>query len=800
MKDKAKIPFTLVRAIRTTIGDHPFLPSVSIYFQGCDAIPKCEEFHNPETCSSNEDFKIEYKKLEDIVFRKVELLLKTYNKVTLCLLGEKPLTYRNRKYAITIAKKVKLKYDESIVTILHSWRKLEEVGKVNIDIPYFDKMVPGRFSRNIRTNSFSPSLNQLYIVRSKNSKELWQILEIEELDWEIDPIRFTEKFFNQGLLATTIDSNANIRSTNVYTYLNEVSKPWTKLYSISKIYQKLKSTFSKEDTEYLVRYQIMGDIYVHDTHQAGFIPYCYTYSLKKIVNKGLFFMDTIKSTPFQHLSSFIQHVIQFVMFASNQQSETVGLPNSFVWTNYFYRKDIKDKTAYPKNSKRELYQYFQLLIYSLNQPIRGTQSPYKNFIYLDRSHIREIFSSEKYPNGQPIINSTEEIIELQNKHGKWISEERDKQIFTFPVLTAVIVYKDEKFIAEDSEKFINKLNLKWQGTNWYISNNIDAIASCCTLTSSIRDTNIHIKSNTSLKGMFNSIGGTNINIGSFKVISINLPRISPEVSSREEFIKSLREKVRIVHKVLASIGEILKDRIKQGVLPLYTLGLMNLDRQYGTVRIDGVFEATEILGLTKDSIDGIKFSKEGEKFVIEIPETIREENKKASMAYGLSFNLEQLPAEKLAIIFAERDRILYKTKYHIYSNQWLQLTVETDIPNRIRYSRMYDRLVSGGAILHVNINSPFRSEEESWQMINLLAKMEAIYFAFNQKISVCKNGHGFYGCICPGCGNEKEDEFYRIARYPVPTKSYHKARMNHGHHLRKQYSLITEKFLNSPLS
>lgn len=600
-------------------------------------------------------------------------------------------------------------------------------------------------------------------------------LEIEGLSWQMDPVMFTEKFFSSGILNSTIDANANVRSTNVYTYFNEVSKPWTKLYSLYHIYEKMKELFGQEDAQKFLNYQIYGDIYLHDAHHAAFAPYCYAYSLRPIVEKGLFFIDTIKSTPAKHLSSFIQHVIQFVMFASNQQSGAVGLPDFFVWLTYFYKKDLREGLIPKGMEKAYLYQHFQIFTYSINQPIRGTQSPYTNFTYLDRNYIKTIFDGEKYPDGTNITDYVEDIIALQKEYWEWISKEREKQMFTFPVLTASLLYKDGKFVDEDSARFINKVNMKWQDTNWYISDSIDAVASCCRLTSSTRELKFKLGPE-KLFGMSNSIGGSDLNIGSFKVVTVNLPRIALETRNKEEFLKRLEEKVTLVQKVLAAIRNIIQERIQQGVLPLYTLGLMDLNRQYGTVGINGLFEALEILGLTTEDVDGLKYKEEGEKFVHQILDKIRELNDRAFETFGFTFNIEQVPAEKAAVTLAEKDRLLYGTDYILYSNQWLPLTTNTDVLNRIRYSGMFDKKVSGGAILHINLEAPFRNEEEAWKMVNLVAQMGVIYFAFNHRISVCEDGHAFYGEQCVMCGKPKVDEFMRIVGYLVPVRSFNNVR------------------------
>ncbi|HQQ18450.1 MAG TPA: anaerobic ribonucleoside-triphosphate reductase, partial [Fervidobacterium sp.] len=546
-----------------------------------------------------------------------------------------------------------------------------------------------------------------------------------------------------------------------------------KLYSIYHIYENMKRLFGLDEAKKFLRYEMYGDIYLHDAHHSAFEPYCYAYSLRPIVEKGLFFIDSIRSIPAKHLSSYIQHVIQFVMFASNQQSGAVGLPDFFVWLTYYYLQDIKNGTIPAGQEKKYLHQHFQIFTYSINQPIRGTQSPYTNFTYLDRNYINAIFDGETYPNGEPITNYVEEIIAMQKEFWTWIRDEREKQMFTFPVLTASLLYKDGRFVDEDSARFINSVNLKWQDTNWYVSDSIDAVASCCRLTSSTKELRFKFGAD-KLKGMSNSIGGSDLNIGSFKVVTLNFPRIALETKDKGSFKEKLVEKVRHVQMVLASIRSILQERIQQGVLPLYNLGLMDMNRQYGTVGINGLYESMEILGLTEEDIDGIMYTEEGETFVNDILETIGKLNEEAFEKFGFTFNIEQVPAEKAAVTLAEKDKLLYGTDYVLYSNQWLPLTTDTDMLNRIRYSGMFDRKVSGGAILHINVDAPFRTEEDSWNMVNLVAKMGVMYFAFNQKISICEEGHAFYGEQCPMCGKGRIDEYVRIVGYLVPVRSFNK--------------------------
>jgi ribonucleoside-triphosphate reductase len=624
-----------------------------------------------------------------------------------------------------------------------------------------------------------------------------EMFELEGLGSNLDLDNFNKKFFaDERVGDVSVDSNANVRSKHIGTYFAEIYKPFTKLNSIYVIWKEMKKMYGEEEANKFLEAQINGAIYLHDAHHAAFMPYCFAYTLQPIVEKGLPFIDTIQSIPAQHLSTFIQHVIQFVMFASNQSSGAVGLPDFFVWMWYYVKKDLEEGIIPKDKIDWYIEQHFQILTYSFNQPIRTHQSPYTNFTYLDRNYIKAIFEGEKYPDGSPIVDELENIIKLQKHYWEWAAKERERQMFTFPVLTASLLYKDGKFVDEDSARFINKINLKWQDTNWYISDSIDAVASCCRLTSSTKQLKFSLTTEpeeTKLTGMANSIGGSDLNIGSFKVVTINLPRIALEANGdKDKFFKILEARVELVQKVLNTIRNIIKERIDQGVLPLYTIGLMKLDRQYGTIGITGVWESADFMGLTTVGADGIRYTKEGEQFVDEVLNLIRSKADEGLHKYKFTFNIEQVPAEKAAVTLAQKDALIFGTEkqpYDLYSNQWIPLIADTDVMNRIKYSGKFDKKVSGGAILHINIGSSFRSEEEAWKMVNMIAQQGVIYFAFNQRISTCKNGHAFNGDKCPICGELKAEEYIRIVGYLVPINSFNKVRRKKEYPNRKFYKV-----------
>lgn len=72
-------------------------------------------------------------------------------------------------------------------------------------------------------------------------------------------------------------------------------------------------------------------------------------------------------------------------------------------------------------------------------------------------------------------------------------------------------------------------------------------------------------------------------------------------------------------------------------------------------------------------------------------------------------------------------------------------------------------------ISHINVEGRFTSTDQAWKMLNYIASQGVIYFAFNTKISVCKNNHSFFGDVCPVCGNPVKTTFTRVVGFYTDT-------------------------------
>lgn len=157
----------LVRVVRVFYGDHPDLPSVSIYFQGCDASPKCIGCHNPETWDFDSSYQIDLLYLLEKVIEKLNFLLTKNKKVALALLGGEPLSEKIKGSAYLVAKAVKERFKDRVTTIVYTWRTPRQLLRINIPLDYFDEFVLGKYKFEYRTDRFPASKNQLYINKKK---------------------------------------------------------------------------------------------------------------------------------------------------------------------------------------------------------------------------------------------------------------------------------------------------------------------------------------------------------------------------------------------------------------------------------------------------------------------------------------------------------------------------------------------------------------------------------------------------------------------------------------------------------
>lgn len=605
------------------------------------------------------------------------------------------------------------------------------------------------------------------------------------LNDKLDPTRFFKSFLASNNVANaSIDSNSNVNSQNMPTLLSESHKPLQKLLSYNKIFIEMKEEFGLDVASEFLEKQILGEIYLHDSSTTSFVPYCYAYSLKDIAEKGLFFIKEMKANAPKHLDTFNSHFIEFVSWATNSQAGAVGAVDYLLYSFYFWKKDKENNYHGMSDIESYKYQEFQKVIYALNQSfLKGQQqSAYTNFSIMDREYYVGLFGSLKFPDGTLAIDCIEDFMQYQKDFLNFVKEERNKKSFTFPVLTASMIFKDNKWQDEDMAKFVVKHNMKWADVNIYVSDDADVLSSCCRAQFSKDDIS---KGKKKLEGNFNSIGGTDLEIGSSKVVTLNLPRIS--MLAKGEFEKAkeiMKEDIKLIQKFHYCHRKILKKNIDRGLLPVYSFGLMKLENQFATVGVSGLEEYLDVLGgIDYNSINEKKYNKKAKKYSTETLDFINKVGESTIDEFGFTQNVEQIPGESANATLLKKDKMFFGDKMPkkisnkpTYSNQWCGLDSNFSLNDRIKMSGLLDSKTGGGQILHLNLAEDWDSFEDAWNFNTYVAEQGVAYWSEIRKIKYCKNDHNFFGDTCPICGLEPAGDIIKIVGYMTKNEYYHDKR------------------------
>lgn len=601
---------------------------------------------------------------------------------------------------------------------------------------------------------------------------------------QLDSTEFLNKFTqNKTLADTTIDPNANANHKDIRSFMTEKGKPQDKLFGLNKIFLEIKKKWGIRTARQWLEEEFSRGFYLNDAASASYYPYCYAVDVSRLAREGLFFLPEYNHQPPKHLTTFLDDLIEFVSFLCNRQSGAVGLPNVIIWSYYFWKKDCAEG-FFIKDPDYYLRQCFQKLIYRLNQPfLRLDQTAFTNTSVFDRHYIEALFGGLEFPDGTFAIDQVDEIIECQKVFMEVMSDIRADQMFTFPVNTFSLLYKDKEFKDPEFARWCSDHNVKWQDSNFFLSDNVGVLSNCCRLLS---DTS-------KLEGFINSIGGTALSIGSCRVSTINLMRIAYESKfNKKKYLDILRNKVILDCKALYSMRSILRRNIEKGLLPNYCEGGLELSKQYCTVGILGLYEVIDSFGfINTDELGYKSYKDEGIEFAKEIFAVINEV--KDSFTDEFSYNVESIPGENTAGILCQADNLLFEQdKYFIYSNQWIPLMEKCTIQEKCRLSSILDSLCSGGAIAHINIEGRFPTKDVAWDMLNYVAEQGVIYSAFNTKIKVCEDKHAFIGTDhCPKCGKPVADEYSRVVGFYTPSSSYQKIRKEE-YSKRKWYNVISK--------
>lgn len=593
------------------------------------------------------------------------------------------------------------------------------------------------------------------------------LIEENGIGSQLDISKSSKKFFKAFTTAdVSVDANANVTDKSVISHKIETAKPFHLINSYYRLWKEIKKIETKEKADWIVESQIKGRMYINDF--VGFssaMAYCFNYSTYDTATMGIpsVFDGRGGSEPPKNLMSFLGQIELFSLIAGNSTLGATGLADLLIVIAIYMDKMLQNKedAHVPMVDDKACWQYMESMltgfIYRLNQPYRGSQSLFSNVSVYDSNFIDGMLEGDaysiiiddvKYSAKKEIVQKVQEIyLDIMNR-------EMARKPITFPVTTACFSIDENNEIQDDDFlKFISEKNLKFGFINIYAGKS-STLSSCCRLRSE-RDNGEY----------FNSFGSGSTKIGSLGVATGNLPQLATICKGAEnpsdEFLHRIKDLVLDCQLVNQAKRNIIKRTIKAGSQPLYSLGYMELKRQYSTFGVIGLYEALEILGYDI-------MNKEGQDYVLEILNVINTTNKELQDKYKAPQNCEQIPGENVSVKLAKKDRALgYNDKYTLYSNQFIPLIKRVNMFDRIAIQALFDKYFSGGAICHLNVNQEITDVNTMQNLIHASVKEGVVYFAVNFVLQECENKHMFVGNVdtCPHCGGKIIGTFTRVVGF-----------------------------------
>lgn len=596
--------------------------------------------------------------------------------------------------------------------------------------------------------------------------------------------RFTgktfENFYGIGFQADELIKSFSTKLSNIE--IGEKNKdPYSRTYKVKKVDIfnpdtdiHLGYNLSEEDSEFYYVYDITTES--HTFYSGGMTQHnCWGTSLSTIVNEGMPWVKRIKIGPIKHFYSFINNTFQLICTLSTQCVGAVAVPDFLIYAEYFIRKDFGDKWYEDEKTVGFVRQAFQHFIYSVNNSFRGNQSPFTNVSVYDKHWLKALFKDHMNPDfTHPDL---ENAMRVQKLFVDELMNQLQDNPFTFPVMTAASLLDPETREFKDQEwlDWLAEVSVKNKCLNLFQDDSTSSISSCCRLKNELSTVGKDGK-----QEYVNSFGVGGISIGSHRVVCLNIPQIAyiakySEKDTLTSFFNIIESRIKISQDILDIHKELLERLIKNGNLPMYSYGVMNLNKQYSTLGFIGLYEALEILGYDIRTPEGLELGKK-------ILGVFNKLNAERTAKDGRIRNLEQIPGETAAVTFALKDKLQFANAgdYDLYANQYLPLIKEALLTDRIRLQGEFDSDTSGGAILHADFDSDL-TKEQIKNILNAFAKAGVIYGAIDDCQIQCHNCGKVYtgspNTTTSKCCNSKNIEIWmRVVGFKTPKRAYNKIR------------------------
>ncbi len=524
-------------------------------------------------------------------------------------------------------------------------------------------------------------------------------------------------------------------------------------YTLSEVYPKRISSA-----------HLNGDLHIHNLYM-GIVGYCAGWSIADLLIDGVGVPWQVTSSPPKHFTSALSQIADFFGAVSNEWAGAQALNSLDVFLAPFIKKD--------KLTYKEVKQAIQGFIYTLNLPTRyGGQTPFTNLTFdlkiPDDLADKQIIIGGKLQKQK--FRQFQKEVDMINRAFMEVMIEGDNKgrAFTFPIPTYNIT-KDFDWNSKNTD-LLFEMTAKY-GIPYFqnfIRSNLDPHeirAMCC-----------HLRLDLS-KLKYRRIGGFfgfADRTGSIGVVTINLPRIAYLSEDEKDFFKRLGKQMDLAKESLEIKRKIVRENMKQGLLPFTQKYLGTLKLHFSTIGLVGMNEACENF-LGKNII-----TKQGKNFAIKVLDFMREQLIKYQKETGNIYNLEATPAESTAYRLAKLDKEKYpkiKTagiKVPFYTNSSLApVNFTDDIFEAANHQDELQYKYTGGTVFHTYLGERLTGKQAKILIKRILENYSLPYITLTPTFSVCRD-HGYLKgehFKCPKC-NKTAEVYSRVVGFLTPVQNW----------------------------
>lgn len=568
------------------------------------------------------------------------------------------------------------------------------------------------------------------------------------------------------------DANANVEAKNIATLIGELPKQNFIRLNRRMLTDRLKEMYGKEFSDRYI--YLLEHHFIYKNDETSLANYCASITMYPWLLNGTASIGGNSKAP-TNLKSFCGGFINMVFMVSSMLSGACATPEFLMYMNYFIEKeygteyykhseDIVDLSLKQRTLDKVICDCFEQIVYSINQPTgaRNFQAVFWNIAYYDKPYFESLFGNFRFPD--ETTPHWDSLSWLQKRFMKWFNKERTKTVLTFPVETMALLTKDGDVIDKEYGDFTALMYGEGHSFFTYMSDNADSLSSCCRLRNEIQD-----------NGFSYTLGAGGVSTGSKSVLTVNINRCV-QYAKKENipYLQYLEGIIDLVHKVQTGYNENLKMLYDKGMLPLFTAGYININRQYLTIGVNGLVEAAEYLGIE------INDNPDYERFVKDVLGIVEKCNKKYKTK-ELMFNCEMIPAENVGVKHAKWDKEDgYKVNRECYNSYFYKVEDNSlNVIDKFRlHGKRYIEHLTGGSALHLNLEEHL-SKEQYRQLLKVAAIEGCNYFTFNIPNTICNDcGHidKRYLKECPVCHSKNVDYLTRVIGYMKRVSNFSAAR------------------------